>query len=179
MNCAESIIRYTKFPDLLPEIFAQIVDGIEEKRTYQSANGTIYITLVNGERKYAPVISHMGSLLQLYVSDDVRNFFKRVSLASYFNPVKGENERTLLKRVFAQIVTGKGLQEHPYNHSVNFKVTIEKKSKEGPLTFTIEKQEIKDAEKLEDESKDQELSDPSELLTQFLKTENLHHYFGI
>lgn len=189
MICSNNTIAYKEFSDLLPHIFSQIVDAVQENRHYRSSIGSVYVTLSNGNGSYAPKIVHTGSLMHVDVGHKVRKFFNDTFFASYFETPKLPCERAILKSVFKQIISGTELQDHPYGLTTCLQVSIKKTSKDAPLTFKIEKQKIENIEKpvIKDEEKAEkdpedgngEQGDPLALLNQFLSTKNLQQYFGV
>ena len=171
MNNGIQPIDYVGLSDIFPDIFSQIIDGVKEQRSYQTKIGTLYITLSDEKGQYEPKISHVGAWSFLDLATKVREFFKVVNFSSFFNSVKHDCERTLLKKVFSQIVSGTETMEYTENHGMTVNVQITKKV--SGLCFMI------DVKKKDEGLNDCTLKDPTSLLNNFLLTQNISSYFGI
>lgn len=128
-------INYTTFSNLLPEIFAQIIEG-DNERTYRSDQGSITIKLIDDQGDYLPKISHYGSWQHKDLCDKVRAFFKQVSFSTFYK-LQDREEKELLKGVFQQILLGTNEQKHSYGDTDVFDIFL-KKSGDG-LVVTINK----------------------------------------
>jgi hypothetical protein len=154
---------YVDFKDILPDIFSQVIVGIEEK-IYSVQTGTIVVKLINGQGIYAPALRHSGSLEIVWIASQISQFLKTVPLQSFFKPQLKDNEKNLLENVFKQLIKGENELEHSFG-DLNTVVKIEKLG-EGYLKHSIHPKHP-DAEKY------------LAYLTNFLETQNLASYFGV
>jgi hypothetical protein len=177
MNLVQSS-NYRAFPDLLPAIISNILDGQKENR-YQLDAGAINVRFQNAEGHYAPRISHYGSIQMLSIVDKVREFLETFPLAQSLSQVKNERERSLLKGVLLQILSGTERMEHPFSGTKVLHVQITRASYRSFLNVKIEKKDLQGEEPEHEKKNEVDESSLTNFLEGFSRSDKLPNYFGI
>lgn len=107
MNSLE--VLYHSSWEVLPAIFDQILDGVEDVRSYAfqqygKRQGSVVMRLVS-DKNYRPTVASSGSLEIAFIADNVHRFVSNKFIQEYFG-IDNHDLKVCLKKTFASILKG-------------------------------------------------------------------------